>query len=45
MSDLLLNLRIWYYHFQIKKHRPWVRISFNRYRAEFRDWRPFIEFH
>lgn len=31
MSNLWLNLRVWYLHFQIMRDRPWVRIGMNWY--------------
>lgn len=45
MSNLLLNLRIACWHFQIMRDRPWVRFGFNRYRWEHGHRRPIVEFH
>lgn len=31
MSNLIFNLRFWYWHFQIRRDRPWISLSFNPY--------------
>lgn len=31
MSNLLFNLRVWCWHFQIMRDRPWVRVGYNKY--------------
>lgn len=31
MSDTILNLRVWCFHFQIIRNRPWLRLSYNDY--------------
>lgn len=32
MSNLWINLRLWYWHLQVSRDAPWVWISFNKYR-------------
>ena len=34
MSNLIFNLRIFYWHFQIARDAPYVRFGFNHYRWE-----------
>lgn len=43
MSNLWLNLRVFYWHLQIGPDRPWVRVSFNRHHVGRRS--PWVEFH
>lgn len=44
MSNLILNLRFGYWHFQIDRDRWWIpRLSFNRYRAKHGLNRPWFE--
>ena len=43
MSNLWLNLRIFYWHIQIGPDRPWASVVFNRYRWERGERSPFIE--
>lgn len=31
MSNLIINLRIWCFHFQVARDRPWFRVSYNDY--------------
>jgi hypothetical protein len=31
MSNTIVNIRVFYWHFQVMRDRPWVRLSFNRY--------------
>ena len=45
MSNLWINWRFWYWHFQVGPDRPFVSFSFNPYRWARRDCRPWIEFH
>lgn len=45
MSNLIFNLRLWYWHFQIARDAPWVSISFNRYRWGSGERSPWIELH
>ena len=45
MSNAILNLRVLYWHLQILRGRPFVRIGFNAYRWERGERHPAIEFH
>jgi hypothetical protein len=43
MSNLWVNLRIFYWHLQIGPDQPWVRLSFNAFRWRRRDCSPWIQ--
>lgn len=43
MSNLIFNLRIFYWHFQIKRDSPYVQFGFNSYRWHRRAVWPWIE--
>jgi len=44
VSNLILNLRVWYWHLQIDRDRWWApRITFNDYRWELGERSPWIE--
>jgi hypothetical protein len=45
MSNLWINLRLWYWHLQIGPDVPWVRLSFNSYRWAESNRSPWIELH
>ena len=45
MSNLLFNLRLWYWHFQIRRDRPWISFSRNPYRWARGERSPWIELH
>lgn len=45
MSNLWVNLRLWYWHLQIGPDRPWVTFSINPYRWERGQRTPWIELH
>lgn len=31
MSNLIVNIRVAYWHFQVQRDRPWISVSLNRY--------------
>jgi len=43
MSNLWINLRLWYWHLQISRDRPWVAFKFNRFRWASGRCSPWIE--
>lgn len=45
MSNLWINLRLWYWHLQIGPDRPFVSFGLNEYRWERGMRSPWIEFH
>jgi hypothetical protein len=46
MSNLWVNLRVWYWHFQIGPDHPCISLfKFNPYRWERGDRSPWIELH
>jgi hypothetical protein len=45
MSNLWINLRLWYWHLQIGPDRPWVAFKFNPFRWERGERSPWIELH
>jgi len=40
MSNLWLNLRLWWFHLQIKPDRWWISLSFNKYHWGRLGWNP-----
>lgn len=45
MSNLLLNIRFWYWHFQISRDRPYGSFGRNRWRWENGERFPWFEIH
>lgn len=45
MSNLWLNWRFWYWHFQISRDRPWIIFGVNPYRWERGLRSPWFERH
>jgi hypothetical protein len=45
MSNLWINWRFWYWHFQVHRDRPWVTFGRNEWRWERGECSPWIEFH
>lgn len=45
MSNLWINWRFAYWHLQIGSDRPWMAITFNRYRWDLGMKYPLVEFH
>jgi hypothetical protein len=43
MSNLWLNLRIWYWHIQVGPDRPYLAVRFNSFRWEIGQRYPWIE--
>lgn len=45
MSNLIFNLRVFYWHFQIMRDRPFVRISANSYWKNGKWKEKWVELH
>jgi len=45
MNNLLINLRLWYWHLQISRDRPHVTFRLNHWRWAQGACRPWIELH
>jgi hypothetical protein len=45
MNNLWINLRLWYWHLQVSRDRPWLWVSFNRYRWARGLRSPWLERH
>ena len=40
MSGLILHLRLAYWHLQVGRARPWLRMGLDQYRWDRGCWRP-----
>ena len=45
MSDLIFNLRVWYWHFQIGRNWPWLRFGRNEWRWQRGEFKPRVQIH